>query len=242
MEIGIILAVDFFILLFILANIPLYLQLCYRRNASDDYIVVTVYAVYRLLHYSMKIPALQLEKEGKVWPTAEVAKGQESIDSDPGREQVFVKRFIERYVLHPGRLRHVLAEIKEHFIVYRRFMNALIGKLTCVHLAWRTRYGMEDAALVGVLYGVIWSGKSLLLKRLGQRVAFSARPVVALVPVQGGSLWEIEFDCIFTLKLGNLITAIGMMVYIMAKEARHSGRASDTRLNEDGYGKYQGNG
>ena len=69
MEIGIILAVDFFILLLILANIPLYLQLCYRRNASDDYIVVTVYAVYRLLHYSMKIPALQLEKEGKVWPT-----------------------------------------------------------------------------------------------------------------------------------------------------------------------------
>ncbi|SHI34594.1 DUF2953 domain-containing protein [Propionispora hippei] len=242
MEIGIILAVDFFILLFILANIPLYLQLCYRRNASDDYILVTVYAVYRLLHYSMKIPALQLEKEGQVWPTAEVVKGQESVDSDPGREQIFVKRFIERYVLHPSRLRHVLEEIRKHFIVYRRVMNALIGKLTCVHLTWRTRYGLEDAALVGILYGVIWSGKSLLLKRLGQRVAFSSRPVVALTPIQGSSLWEIDFDCIFTLKLGNLITAIGMMVYIMAKEERHSGRTSDTRLNEDGYGKYQGNG
>ncbi len=238
MEIGIILAVDLLILCLVLANIPLHLQLCYRRNASDDYIVVTVYAVYRLLHYSMQIPALQLARES----AAQVIKEQEDAAQDVKQEQLAVKRFVKKYVLHPSRLWHVMEEIREHFIVYRRFMNALIGKLTCEQLAWRTRYGMEDAALVGALYGVIWSGKGLLLKRLGQRVPFSVKPVVAVIPVMGKRLWEVEFDCIFTLKLGNLITAIGRMVYIMAREARHNGRASDTGLNEDGYGKYQGNG
>lgn len=72
---------------------------------------------------------------------------------------------------------------------------------------WKTKFGSEDAALTGALVGILWAFKSLLMNQLKRRIFSMGTLDIEVKPIFGSNQFEIDFQCIFSIRLGNVIKA-----------------------------------
>lgn len=72
----------------------------------------------------------------------------------------------------------------------------------------KTSYGSEDAAVTGK-YGLAYYGR---LKRcyllIYKKVIFKTKPLIHVNPIFGHTQLKVDFQCIFSIRLGNVITAM----------------------------------
>lgn len=93
---------------------------------------------------------------------------------------------------------------------YRRYLTVVQnmeqkGRFT--RFVWFSTLGLSDPALTGVLYGLAWDLKGMIMGLLQSGHKFSCQPRIKLTPSFLHSGLDTLLDCIFKIKLGHIILA-----------------------------------
>lgn len=209
MKIGIMMIVVIIVISSCLFYSKVYINLKYRRDGTNDDIIVNVYMFKKLLLYSMQIPVIKImDIENSFWLQSKIKTGKSQDQTQPKREQRFIRKTINFYIAHPGKIRHVIRLFRYCARLYYRMMGNVITSLYCEQLEWKTRYGSEDAAVTGIVTGVLWTIKTLMITRLKKKVIFTTQPIITVNPVFGDNSLKVDFQCIFSIRLGNVINTI----------------------------------
>lgn len=134
-----------------------------------------------------------------------------------------------------------LKQLRRTFHILRRlFRRSLIIKDFKLHI----QEGTGDAYITAVLYGLIWSVEGMI-----ENVIFSQYKVknkeIKIDADFNGKYIKANLDCIFSLKIVNIIT-VGKVIALLYLKNRKGGgadvKSSDRRSNDYSNAKYQGNG
>jgi hypothetical protein len=175
-----------------------------------------------LLSYQLKVPIIQLiERNHLLWlESAMETKEQDGDETHVKREQRFLK---EAMPIYPREMQQIIGLSRYYARIYRSFMNRIIMAIHCEQLHWKISYGSKDAAITGIMAGVFRSVQAMIIGRLRNRVTFISRPVVQVRPIFGKTQLETDFGCIFSIRLGKVITAMKSIFYSKTKEVTNSG-------------------
>ncbi len=98
--------------------------------------------------------------------------------------------------------------IRNAFPMFRYATNYILSKTTVRQLSCQTKFGTGDAALTGVLTGLVWALLTNFLSWFTHQVKqTTSSPQVSVDPVFADSTFAIEFRCIFEVRLGHIIIA-----------------------------------
>lgn len=92
----------------------------------------------------------------------------------------------------------------------------LLHRLSCQRLDWYMKIGFGNPALTGLAVGCLWYLMSYLINKLIQKIGeMTISPLVSITPDFNRATLELELNCIFALKVGHIITAIGRNCWYM---------------------------
>jgi len=193
----------------------IHIKLKYQRDGSDDYIAVDVYIFARLLAYSMQVSVIEIgDINNSLWLKSKIKTGQSQDETHIKREQRFIIKTVNFYMLHPRRLRRVVRLVRYYARLYSYVMEKFVRSLHCEKLQWKTIYGSEDAEQTGIVIGMLWSIKELMITRLKKRVIITNNPIINVNSIFGHNSFKVDFQCIFSMRLGNVIHAMRILYNI----------------------------
>ena len=211
-------------LAYMLSRVNIYISLTYWRQDNDDHIIVDVYLLRKLICYTITIPVIKTtDRTGIVWLVSEIETAKGDVHTHAERERRFIQNLWRIYLHYPRKFRRMLRQFRYFTRLYKTFIRKVLASLYCERLYWKTTFGAEDAAVTGIAVGALWAIKGLAYHAVRQRVKFSKRPEIAVVPVFGQQRFEVNFQCIFRLRVGNVITATYSLFNSKRKGAVGSG-------------------
>lgn len=187
----------------------IYIELIYRRKDSNDDLWVKVSMFHKLLNYDMQIPIIEIKNmQRAVWLKSKIKTQHSQQQTKEKREQRFIRKTLHYYLAHPGRLQYVLRLFRYCARLYLRIIGNITIALHCENFNWQTKYGAKDAALTGIVTGILWTIKSLILSRVQRKAVFESKPHIHVTPDFEEDDLKVDFQCIFSIRLGNVITTI----------------------------------
>ncbi len=221
---------------------PVELNIQIKKRGNDERIDVGVHLFWRLINFDLDIPKI-ITKKGKIEVEAEVEKPHRKpiIDKNKGFTLSF-KMFLEGLCELIVKKDYILKKIKQFQKITKRIVK--LDKFE-----WETEYGVDDAALTGTLYGLVWQLKSTVLFLLNRTVKFRCNPSIKVYPEFNRFVFKTQLNCILKLRLGYIIL-IGMFFSTMVIKYKiskklgggKSVRSSNSRTNENSNGKHQRHG
>jgi Protein of unknown function (DUF2953). len=188
----------------------------------------------------MKVPVIEIVQSNSLpWLESEIETANRKAKTHITREKQFIKKAFQMSLKHPQRFFRALNSVKYYTRLYQRIIMGVVNSLSCERLHWKIKYGSDDAALTGLIGGAFWAFKGMLVTVLKQRFVFTSHPKIAITPVFGQACFEVEFQCIFSLRLGKVINAMAILLNNRGKGAATSGGTSNSRANEDSNGKHK---
>lgn len=209
MEFWLILIIAMIMICYLLLISKIYIEVQYKRSSENDYILVNVSALRRLIVYKMEVPIIKISENKDIFWLESAIKAVHSQEKNhPKKEERVMKKTTELFRNHPRKLRHVMKEFHYYTRLYCKTIEKLLKLVVCEKICWKTRFGSEDAAITGTIAGLLWTGKALLMSRLKRRIFLIGEPDIAVKPIFGYNQFDVDFQCIFSIRLGNVIKAI----------------------------------
>jgi hypothetical protein len=213
------------IVLLLLFRVNLYIDVRVLRQNEDDFIAITVSTLQKLFVYSLKIPAVKIIQDDVLpWLTTEIKTPKVTTETHIEREQRFAKKLLTLFVTNPRKFRHILRDATDFYNNYRFYTGKLLRGLHCEKFELKVVYGFEDAALTGVMMGVLGTITARMLTALQTQVCVETKPELTIKPLFGRSYFAMELTCIFRIRLGNVITAsMATVSNSLHREAKRNG-------------------
>ncbi|MCE5285486.1 MAG: DUF2953 domain-containing protein [Pelosinus sp.] len=216
------------IIYYLIMQLKLYFEVIYHRQENSDKLIVKILLFKSLELYSMCIPAIQFGISGQAlvpWPQAEITTDppQPEIKTYAKREQRFITKSIKLFALHPTRIRRLINTFFDFFEKYSKFMRKTISSLHCEHFSWHTACGTGDAATTALMTGLLWSLKGTVLQRIKKHSVLEVQPSISIKPDWGTNQFATAFECIFSIRIGHVITAAFNAFFIRNKEVLENG-------------------
>lgn len=208
METGLILILAEVIVGYAVSRLIVYIDFRYHRAGTDDNLEVDIFLFNKLLLYKMEVPLMKMiNDDGVLWLETKITTNGGMETADSKREQRFTRNTLRLYLLHPRHLWRMIKAFRYYVHIYRKIVIKLVESITCERLYWTTTYGSEDAATTGYMAGMLWAVKGTTVTGLKRHFPFTSEPVVKVNPIFGKSCFEVDFRCIFSLRLGKIINA-----------------------------------
>lgn len=201
------------IIFYTISRLKLYFEVIYHRSANNDELTVKIKIFKSLVLYNMCIPAIAFKANPEAllpWLEAEIASGNQnsSIKTHSEREQRFLKKSSKIYTVNLKRFYLAIKSVRNWFDIYNEFMRKVIRSSRCEYLCWNTTCGTGDAATTALISGLLWSFKGRALERIKNYSAFQVPPVIHINPEWGKARFTTAFQCIFSIRIGHVITAV----------------------------------
>lgn len=201
-----------------ISRIRVVITMRYRRNGADDSLDIDVAMLNRLIHYQVNIPVVRIvERYGLPWLESQMETARDEIETHSKREQAFAKNTWDIYWRHPRKWRTLIRMFRYYTRLYKKFTGKILGQMSCEKLHWRTRLGTDDAAVTALASGALWAVKGQLYVYLKRRVKHAVAPVFHVTPLFNAKAFDMEFECIFSIRLGNVINAMLSLVNFSAE-------------------------
>lgn len=198
------------VLFFLLALLPLTLEVYYRRRGQDDHLTLTM-RLWFGINYRLTLPVLNLTNFRLFSSKLKLRAGFKAPSSGrPVREK---KRLVIPDPLTMYRL------LSRYYRLGKKLWPALTylaGRVELHYLEWHTLIGLSDAAYTGMAVGGLWSVKGLVLSIL-YRICkkTKTRPEVTVVPHFTGPAFGLLLHCIFTVRIGHIMVTVIRMVFVL---------------------------
>jgi len=200
---GIVLIVPVFLLFLLLFFfIPLEFRVTYHKKDQDDLLTVRVRFLWGLAGYRVGIPVLSYKLSGG-WPTLLSKTKLEGRKGKTLARSGWSARMF-RWTAGVRRLGREYLRLYRFGGVSRRFFKGI----RCRHLYWVTEVGFTDPAVTGMAVGTLWACIYYVISRFYRNVTVVApTQQVTVVPNFRQPVLRLDFDCIFSLRIGHIIIA-----------------------------------
>ena len=200
-----------FVLLILLILVPfttLSIRFQYHREGTDDELGVAVYWIGGLIRYNFSAPLLNWTERGDLVVRQEIQTGKgKNLTTQKKR---ITLETIRRYTKFFQRLRRRIHDLND---TVRPFLR----HVTCERLEWVSTIGTGDAAETGILTGMAWAIKTMLVSVAGKYVRWARYPKLNVRPCFGEKRLESDLLCIVRFRLGHLILAVVRLYLNMRK-------------------------
>ena len=209
------------VFMLLLYFMPFKMKIKMLRKNNDDYIRFRVYTLYGLIHHTFELPSLDIvfvnnRPAIKYKAKLEKSKTNKLLKSISKIFSIDDFKNIKKYFRHDP-------------ILLRRLYQYWSKKLFIDDFCLKLQYGFEDAALVALLYGTIWTVWGTLISFAENNFNFTTKEL-SLIPVFDRSIFSIEFSCIIKFKFGNIINT-GIMVLKRVLERKKAEKILSKNLN-----------
>lgn len=206
------------LLILAMARMKLFISLSYSRRGDDDRLDIDVYAFKKLISYHFEVPLIRLVRRGGLpWPESVLDTADGQAETRAGAEQRFVRNTWRIFRHHPRHWHHLMKQFRYYTRIYKRLTRSILVAVACEKLSWRTGLGTGDAALTGISAGLLWQMKTQTYAYMQRRLKSVARPTFRVSPLYAREGVEIELECIFSIRLGNVINAIATAIQHLGK-------------------------
>lgn len=180
----------------LLAQTFLRMDLNYRRDGQDDRVIIRV-SWLGLTAYKTNIAAVDLQTKQAVYP---------SLRMQTDREEDTTNSHNLRNVLEIP-----LTRVIRHFYrMFWRFQPAFVylaPRLRVERLTWHTCLGTGTVDRSGILTGLVWSIKGVIISWFTHITDFRARPHILVEPRFECPGFSTRLNCILAARLGHIIIA-----------------------------------
>ena len=114
---------------------------------------------------------------------------------------------------------------------YRRLINYIWDKSVIKEINWSTKIGRTDAALVGIIYGIIWGFKSTLISLILRNKEIKSVDI-DVIPIFNENQLHIKFNCIIKIRMAYIIN-VWIWFLKQYKGGEKIDRTSNRRVNEN---------
>jgi len=214
-----------------IARLRLFVSLTYRRRDRDDHIAVDVYALKKIVNYRLEVPLARIARRGGLpWPETVIDTPLGRTETHSGKEQRFVRTTWRIFRHHPRHWRKLKRQVRFYARLYKRIIARLLIATACEKISWRTGLGIGDAALTSVAAGLAWQYKNQTYVYMQRRLKSVPRPVFAVQPLYARKGVDIELECIFSVRLGNVINALTTAIRFLAKGGNRHWKNTRSRV------------
>ncbi|GAB7388937.1 DUF2953 domain-containing protein [Bacillaceae bacterium] len=201
-----------FLLLVLLCATSVTVGIHYRRAEEDDRLTIDVKAWHGIIRFRHEIPAVELrgllqgirmKQESQIGKSGAIVMEKNTIIN---REEI--RKRIRAF-------RRLLRNVRG----LKPIMTSFVRRVRLEKLVWQTRIGSGDAADTGILTGVAWSVKAMLVGTAAHRMDLRCYPRFSVSPAFGKRELCSELSCIVRFRLGHAILA-GMRILLNLRKGR----------------------
>lgn len=114
---------------------------------------------------------------------------------------------------------------------FKEIIDYIWDKIVIDEIIWQTQIGFDDAFLVSIVYGIIWSFKSILINYIF--LYKNVRDInIDVIPMFNENKLDITFDCIIQLRMVYIII-VWIWFLILHKGGEKNDGTSNRRVNEN---------
>jgi hypothetical protein len=204
-----ILAAVFIVFGTILWAMPIHFRLIYQRKEDDDHVIIDTTALGEIIRYRLKIPVTAITQRKSIpWIESEIESKSGETESHALAEQSKSWLWIRYFLHNPDEMQQKIGRLIDAIHDYADFMRWVTDKIRFERFYWVTRIGLDDAALTAITVGMLWSIKSYIVATLWHKHCCTrAKPVVRVLPAYNREEFHMDFECIFSVRLGHIIGA-----------------------------------
>ncbi|WP_067933693.1 DUF2953 domain-containing protein [Alicyclobacillus kakegawensis] len=119
-------------------------------------------------------------------------------------------------------------------------LKEVLSKIWITEFVVTVRYGVKDAAVTGLLHGLIWSGLGLVMVMLVRTFSFQAEPAIVVQPEFHSPGFTLKGSCIMKLRFGYAILAMMGLLRVWRRRGHHG--TPNSRAHADGHEQHTRNG
>ncbi|MTI70221.1 MAG: DUF2953 domain-containing protein [Firmicutes bacterium] len=179
------------IILMIILLIPFHISLKLERKKDHDNIQIKFIFVKGYINFKIDIPFIDITEKNnnffiKIFSKKKNKKKEKIIS---------VENIIEKAY-----------EYKKYSYILIKVHNYFTQRIKIKRIIWKTKLGLEDAAITGMLTGTLWSIKSNILFFITNN--YKTKEVkLDVTPFFNENVFEIYFNCIIRFKMVYIIVA-----------------------------------
>ncbi|WP_157841524.1 DUF2953 domain-containing protein [Jeotgalibacillus soli] len=120
-------------------------------------------------------------------------------------------------------VQHIQSKYEEYLQIMkngRRLMETLIRKVSVDKLQTEIRFGVNEADWTAYITSFIWTFHSWLRLFFEKKMIMTCTPQHSVYPLFGGSVFQMQLSCMFSIRLGHLIK-IGILYLIEKRVSNH---------------------
>ncbi len=223
-----------FYLFFALISFVLYseiiVNIIINKKSKNDFIEIHIWLFYKFIHLKKKIPMVLFEsmEEGIKFKSETVGTGVgQKAKKDrisPKKVKKWHKQFYE-----------ILTKIHDFYFEIKK----LLTHVKLEEFKWVSMIGTGNAMETGIMTGMMWSFKGILLGIITKYVDLKKKPYLTVDSDFHHKVYNSRFECILKIRVGYVIlTGIRLSIKLIKGAVKNGRRASYSRINENSYGKY----
>ncbi len=175
------------------------IRFTYLKDGINDEIVVVFSTLHGLVSVKREINVIEMVASGSK-PAMRLEEEMEV--SGGGRPVKETGRILSLSVIIEK-----IRQVKEMIGNYMEAFRYITGKTTVRYFKWETGIGTGDAALTGIISGLLWNVKTIVIAFINRRCRILEQFKVDIKPDFERIALTTQFDCILSFKIGHAIIA-----------------------------------
>lgn len=188
------LAIILFLLIIVMIT-KLTIHIDFRHSQDDDYLIIKFSIWFGLIHYTIQIPMVKIEKE-----SPGIVFEQENSQSNNTKNTKITPEEIM------NRLKD-LKELLEHVVKLHKIVKRFLKKVSVLEFKWSTGFGTGDASQTGLFVGVGWALKGSIIGLISQYFKLTCNPNLSIHPYYQHFVAQTHLKCMFRFRIGNAMLA-----------------------------------
>lgn len=209
MHILIVVFIIAFVLFLMLSLMPIVIEIKMFRDKANDEVICRFETFFGLIQYKLEIPLIHWINRKNNTPILEIDTEVES-----GKTENFIKD--NKELLNFGEIEKIQDQLAHLYHQYHNILSYIQKKIVLETLSWKTEFGTGDAAVTGILFGILWGIKGNLFAMI-QKHIHSKNISFHVVPYFDQEIFKTRIHCIITLKIGYAIIASIKFVHVYWK-------------------------
>ena len=214
--------------------ISIKIQIILIKNQCEEVVRIQLNTLFGLIKYEASIPYADLSTGLDDVPSLKVDYSLKSEEDTKIKEKkkITMEDIEKKYLQFK----------KYKTLLYEPLLNFLTKKLKLTQFKWSTEIGCNDAAVTGLLSGILWMFKGQIISFL-ENIFICDELDVKILPQFNTLVFKTHLSCIMHIKIGYIITTSVKIVYLLLiKGGAFSDKSSNRGLNENNDGKSKGYG
>lgn len=188
------------VILSIIYMTKLHVFITYYHNGDNDELKIQ-FRAWKFIKYTVKVPIIQMSEDSPAIVVKE--KKHAPIAHDEKKMKITFEFILDKIKEFKQFLDHVVGFYK----IVKRFLKQIHIK----ELQWKSQIGFDDAALTGVVTGLAWSVKGIVIGIISNYMNLKKQPIIEITPNFHSAVEITDFQCMFSFRLGQAIIA-GLLI------------------------------